>query len=579
MRRFLVGFLATVGVLALLLVLTAGVGAYWLVRGREAPALPGRMMLVADLREDLPEAPPGTLQGLRLGRRPTVSDVVLALDRAGRDPRVAGLVARLDDTSNGLATAQELRDAVTRFRASGGGRFAVAHAETFGELGPGNEGYYLAAAFERIDLQPAGLVGLTGLAAEIPSFGGLLADLGVELEVARRAEYKSAFEPLTEREITPANREVLESVLDELSRQLAEGVAAGRGLDAATTARLVGGGPYTAAEAEAAGLIDEIGHLDATLAAARVRAGGQDVATVSVEDYWGRVQEEAAGGGEADAAGAAGVALIREVGLIRRGDGGVGREIAADEAAASLDEAIEDPAIRAILLRLDTGGGSAVASETVAHQVRRAVAAGKPVVVSMADAAASGGYWIAAEASRLVAQPATLTGSIGVVAGKPVLARLWERLNVNWTEIRRGENAGITSVNEPYSPAARARIEAVLDGLYGEFKAKVAAGRNLDAAQVEEVARGRVWTGSQAQRLGLVDRLGGLHEAMAAVREELKLPADAPLRLTVVPPPESPLERLSGLLSEGLDGVQTIARLGGLVSMPGILTSPSLAVR
>jgi protease-4 len=500
-RRFLAGLLATIGALTLLSILAVGIGAWWVAGRLSGPPLPASIVLVADLREELPEAEaPALVPGLpRLERRPTVSDVVLALNAAGGDPRVKGMVARLDDTGHGLAVAQELRDAVAKFRATG--RFAVAHAETFGELGPGNEGYYLATSFERVDLQPVGLVGLTGLGAEVPSAAGLLANIGVTFEVARRAEYKTALETVSEREITPANREMLGALLDDLSRQLAEGVAAGRRLDPAAVARLIDGGPYTAGEALSAGLVDGVRHLDETLGAALAQAG-EGARAVPLGAY------RRSGLPEPDEA-ASSVAFVRGVGTIRRGEGGVGRDIAADDTAQALADAVRDPDIRAILLRLDTGGGSAVASETIARQVRRAVAAGKPVVVSMGNTAASGGYWIAAEASTLVAQPATLTGSIGVVAGKPVLDGLWERLGVNWERVTRGANADIWSVNDPYTPAGRARIEAVLDAIYADFKAKVGQGRGLDAAQVEAVARGRVWTGAQAKQLGLVDRLGG----------------------------------------------------------------------
>jgi protease IV len=545
LRRVLVGFLAAVGLLSLLLAGAVAAGAAWLGR---APPLPDRVLLVADLREDLPEATPtGGLAALRLDRRLTVADAVLALDAAARDPRVAGLLARVDEDVGGLAVAQELRQAVGRLRAAG--RFAVAHADTFGELGPGNEGYYLAASFERVELQPAGLVGLTGVAAEVPSLGRFLADLGVGFEVERRERYKTAAEPFTEAEISPANREMLEAVVGRISGQLAEGIAGDRRLEPGAAAALLGGGPYAAGEARAARLVDEVRHYDEARGAALARTGGGAEA-VPLEAYWRAVRPDP---GEAGEDGATRVALVRGVGTIRRGDGGLGREIAADELAGALADAVEDRGIRAVLLRLDTGGGSAVASETVARQVRRAVAAGKPVVVSMGNAAASGGYWIAAEASRIVAQPATLTGSIGVVAGKPVLAGLWERLGVGWAQVGGEGNAGMWSVNRPFPPEARARVSALVDAVYTDFKDHVARGRKLDRARVDEIAQGRVWTGEEAVALGLADRLGGLHEAQAAVREALGLPADAPLALEPLPAPRSTLSRVADLFDGGLD--------------------------
>jgi protease-4 len=550
-RRFLVGLLATVGFLTLLVGIVGAAAVAWFMR-QEGPTLPEQILLVADLREELPEAlPTRGIASLGLdGGKLTLSDVTLALEQAAGDPRVRGLIAHVDDTSHGFAVAQELRQAVERFRA--GGRFAVAHADTFGELTPGNEGYYLAAAFDRIELQPAGLLGLTGIAAELPFVGKLLNDLGVRLEVEKRAEYKTVLENFSEAQISPANREMLEGIVGELAGQLSDGIAAGRQLPREDAVRLMGAGPYTAVEAQTARLIDEVRHFDEALSAARAQAG-PEARTVSLEDYW----EARPPGREA----AARVAFVRGTGMIRRGEGGLGSGIAAEDLAGTLAEAVDDDEVEAILLRLDTGGGSAVASETIARQLRRAVAAGKPVVVSMGNTAASGGYWIAVEGTTLLAQPATLTGSIGVVAAKPVLTGLWERFGVTWAQVARGENAAMWSVNEPYTPAARARLVSLIDAIYGDFKANVARGRDLDPARVEEIARGRVWTGREAAERGLVDRLGGLHEALAAVREALELAPDAPLALEPRPRPRPAWARLMRLMDEGFGGLETLAAL------------------
>ena len=216
MRRFLVGLLATIGFLTLLVGIIGAAAVAWFMR-QAGPTLPEQILLVADLREELPEAlPTRGIASLGLdGEKLTVSDVTLALEQAAGDPRVRGLIAHVDDTSHGFAVAQELRQAVERFRA--GGKFAVAHADTFGELTPGNEGYYLAAAFDRIELQPAGLLGLTGIAAELPFVGKLLNDLGIRLEVEKRAEYKTVLENFSEAQISPANREMLEGIVGELA--------------------------------------------------------------------------------------------------------------------------------------------------------------------------------------------------------------------------------------------------------------------------------------------------------------------------------------------------------------------------
>jgi protease-4 len=312
-------------------------------------------------------------------------------------------------------------------------------------------------------------------------------------------------------------------------------VAASRRLDPERVLRLLGSGPYPAEEALALGLADRIAYRDEIEASVLARAGGE--ASIVGADRYLRERRAAP-------EGLATIGLLRAVGPIVRSGDELATTIGADDLADALEAAIDAPEIRGILLRLDTPGGSAVASETIARQIRRAIGAGKPVVVSMANQAASGGYWIAMDASRLVAQPTTLTGSIGVLAGKPVLADAWERLGVRWGRVAVGENAALWSINLPADRRARDSLERIVDGLYQTFKEGVARGRGLSPDRVEAVAGGRVWTGAQALELGLVDRLGGLPEALDEMRGLLGLPKDAPLRLRPIPD-EEPLWRLA----------------------------------
>lgn len=542
MRRFLVGFLAVVGVLAIILVGGLALGGFWASRYFAGPPpLPERMVLTLDLRASLPEA--RSLDPLAsLGGEPTLelAELVLALERAADDSRVGGLVARLDATAHGFAVAQELREAVRGFAAAG--RFTIAWADSFGELAPGNEGYYIATAFDEIELQPGGMLGLTGLVAEVPFVRPLLERLGIEAAIVRRADYKTAFNSVTETGLTAAHAEMLNDLLDGLYGELTSAIATGRGLAPAVVGRLIDGGPYDAAAALDAGLVDGLAFRDEVEDRARRRAGA-GAELVPLATY--------AVGTAGDRPEAAAVAaLIVGQGAIQRGSAGFDALIGADDLASALAEAREDKAIDAVLLRLDTGGGSAVGSETVGREVRRLRDAGKPIVVSMGNAAASGGYWIAMGATHIVARPASLTGSIGVIAGKPVLAEAWDRLGVNWALVERGQNADFLSLHRPFDALGQARLEASVEGFYRRFKDGVAEGRGLSPAEVEAAAQGRVWLGAEALERGLVDELGGIAQARAAIGRLLALAPDATIELRRYPPPLSHLQRLLRLADQ-----------------------------
>lgn len=535
-RRIVVALLALIGTFTLLAAAGAAF-AVWRLK-LEPQALPDRIVLTADWRSSLGEtAGPPDLLNLRFRPSPTVTDTVLALDAAAKDPRVRGLVVRLAETEHGFAVAQELREAVLRFRAAG--KFAIAEADTFGELGSGNEGYYIATAFELIALQPGGIVGLTGIAVQIPLARDLLASLGIRMEVLRRAEFKSAFESLTDSELSGPNREQLDALLDSLNGQLVSGIAEQRKLTPEQVQALIDRGPLSADEAQQAKLVDMLYYHDQTMTSALGRVQGQ---AVDLETY-------VADGMPSVGQPAARIALVRAAGLVRRGEGALGTEIAADDLVETLDDIAQDREIAAVLLRLDTGGGSAVASESIRRALVELRAARKPVIVSMGNSAASGGYWIAMGADRIIAQPATLTGSIGVIGGKPVLEEAWRKLGVNWATITRGAHAADWSINEPFSDSARARVDALIGWLYDRFTSLVAEARGLPQARVEQLARGRVWSGEDAAQLGLVDTLGGLDEALAAVRQSLKLPADAPLAIDVRPFETNPLRAFLRSLS------------------------------
>ncbi len=560
MRRLLVGFFASIGVLAVVLVL----GAALLVEGLRPRATPlaDNIVLSADLTQGLADGPErGGLLGLLVEPKPNLRDVLDGIEAAAADPRVKGLLARVGGDELALARVQEIRDAVAAFRAKG--KFAIAFADSFGELGAGTRPYYLASAFDEIWLQPMGSVGLTGLYSEVTFFKGTLDLLGVAAEFDHRGEYKTAANILTETKMTPPHREEVEALLASLAGQIEGGIAQGRKLTPAEVRAAIDRGPLLAEEARQAKLVDRLGYRDEAVADARARAGS-GAELVSLGDYLDRIERPHREGAR--------IALIYGAGLIARG-GGPSNPLAEREVMAASDltrafrAAVRDPRVRAILFRIDSPGGSVVASETIWREVVFARERGKPVIVSMGDVAGSGGYYVAAPADKIVAEPATLTGSIGVLAGKLVAADLLKKLGVSTDSAQIGANAGMFSTTSGFTPQAQRRLDAFLDDTYRGFKDHVAAGRHMTPEEVEAVAKGRVWSGEEAKARGLVDALGGYAVALRLAREAVRIAPDAPVELTVFPREEGPAEliynRLLGRKREAGGGGGAIGRGAG----------------
>ncbi len=518
--RFLARPVAGLVLAAVLVVLAA---AHTLMRRR----LPEGTVLELDLEGGVVERTPPEPVGRALAAGAVVlRDVVDALNRASDDPRVTALVVRLGNGKVGLAQAQELRDAVKGFRAAG--KKAYAFAETFGEARPATVSYYLAAAFDEIHLQPLGEVNVTGLVARTPFLRRLFDRLGVIPDLDHRREYKAAMYLLTEDRYTAPHREATLGILDSQLSQIVAGIASDRGLDPDTVRWLVDEAPLLPDRAVESGLVDAVSYRDEVYE----RAKGDDGHLLTVAAYLRRAGRPHRRGAK--------VALIYGTGSIHRGSPrfdplGRASSLGADAVARAFREAVDDDKVQAIVFRVDSPGGSAVASEVVRREVVRARERGKPVVVSMGDVAGSGGYWISVDADRIVAQPGTITGSIGVVSGKLVTREAWAKAGVDVDELHLGRNATMFTPDRPFSDTERAHLEASLDFIYDEFKTRVASGRSLDVDRVEEIAKGRVWTGEEAHRLGLVDELGGMETALAAARELAGIEPDAPVKLVEFP--------------------------------------------
>jgi protease IV len=500
------------------------------------------LILELDLTEGLAEEPlADPLSAMLTMRRPRLADVLDGLRRARTDDRVKALVVKVGGRRIGLARVQELRNAIAGFTRAG--KTSVAWAETFGDFSPGNVPYYLATAFSRICLQPSGDLALTGVSLEQWFYRGALDKLGLDYQVGKRHEYKNAADRLTEHGFTGPAREAMQRLAESVTSQLAEAVAARLDIPADQARGLIDRGPYLAADALSARLVDALAYRDEVYDDLR-KSVGSDAYLLYLGRYQ-RARSLAERARKLPLPAQDAVALIYATGPIRRGRSGrgplAGGAMGSDTIAGALRAAAADSRSRAIVLRVNSPGGSYVASDAIWREVVRARQAGKPVVVSMGDVAASGGYLIAMAADSIVAQPGTLTGSIGVLAGKPVTTSLLERAGVTTDSVVEGSHADMFTTTRPFSDEEWSLVNAWLDRIYADFTQKVASSRDMTVEQVDQIARGRVWTGADAAERGLVDHLGGLDDAAALARRKAGLPDSAPLR---VYPRVTPLDRI-----------------------------------
>jgi protease-4 len=553
-------------------------------RRRTAP-----LVLELDLTEPLVEGVPADPVSAMLARRKTPVRVVIdGLHRGARDPRVKGLVVKVGGARSplALARAQELREAVADFRAQG--KPAISWAETFGEFGPGSVPYYLATGFDEIWLQPSGDVGLTGVATEVPFVRGVLDKMGITPQLAQRHEYKNAANLFTERGFTAAHREATERLVESTMDQLVGGIADARQLDADEVRALFDRAPMTAAEALTAGLVDRLGYRDEVYDEIRSRLDQEPVLQYVGRYRRSKVAElkRRVGQPKADV-----VALVHVTGPIHLGSSGrrplVGAGAGSDTVTSALRAAAKDDAVKAIVLRVSSPGGSYVASDAIWRSVGRARDAGTPVVVSMGDVAASGGYFVAMGADAIIAEPGTITGSIGVLAGKQVVEGLTDRIGLDHEAVTGAEHALMFSALHEFSESEWDRLNTWLDVVYDDFTAKVAAGRGLPIERVREVAKGRVWTGADAKDHKLIDELGGLSAAIEVAKQQAGIPATAEPQVRAYPkvpvvarlrPPQSsedPAAAAATVRLEAWGGFADIAtRLGfpayGPLTVPGV---------
>jgi protease-4 len=448
---------------------------------------------------------------------PLVTEVAAGIRRAAADDQVKGLYLEIEGVGNGWASVQELYDAVAVFTASG--KPCHAYGETFD-----NKAYYLASACKEVYIAPAGLLLLNGFSVTTEYYAGTLEKLGVHAQLEHVGDYKSAVEPFERAGPSDAASLATGEMLDSLYTQLVDGIAKGRGMDADKVRGLVDDPPITPEAALAAGLVTGLKYRD------EVREGMAGEDRTEIGDY--RENSLALGSQKT-------IAVVHAEGQIISGESGspmFGGSMIGDRTMAELLEDVrEDEDVVSVVLRVNSPGGSGLASDAIWHDIKRTRDAGKPVVVSMGDYAASGGYYIAAAADAIVAEPGTLTGSIGVFGGKVNMAGLYEKVGITLFTWQRGQMSNLLSGTSDFNDLERAKFRTFLDGFYQTFLTRVADGRKMSKEDVHTVAQGRVWTGTQALERKLVDELGGLDVAIARARTLANIPEGEDVAITRLP--------------------------------------------
>ncbi len=529
---------------------------------------PAAAVLQLDLREGLTDQDPANPFAGFGGSGMSVISVVEALKHAETDTKVKAVFVRLPESGMAPAAADELRQAFLSFRKAG--KPIWSHSQGLYPSGVVTSTYMLGAASDQLWMQPDSSFQATGFAVEDMFFKRLFDKYGVKAEFEQRREYKNAVNPYLFDNYTTAHKESELSWMTSIYRTAVLTAAIDRKKEPIAFARAFEGGPYSADEARAKGLIDGVGQVRDT-ADALLKKAGKKAELVDFYDYMSTVRREAKTASMLR--GKSAIAVIGAEGPIMTGAGGGGNPFSGDSTVWSDDvsdsfyKAIEDKDVKAIVFRVSSPGGSDTASEQILAAVRAAKKAGKPVVVSMGTYAASGGYWISSDASEIVAQPTTLTGSIGVYGGKFVLGEALGRFGVDVRQTAvGGEYASAFGTGETFNPAQRQAFAGWMDRIYEGFVKRVSEGREIPADRVREIAKGRVWTGVQARQLKLVDQIGGYYDAIERAKTLAKLKGE--VRIKHFGRSDSPFEAFEKLFGVSSASIRTVAAAGWILGDP-----------
>ncbi len=529
-----------------------------------APNVRSNSVLVLRLSGEMPDyRPENPLMKIFGVKEPlTLSSAVTQLRKAKVDDRIGGVLIDLNFPDIGWGKSEELREAIKDFKSSGKPIYA------YMEMGMNRE-YFIATGAEKIFVPPAGDLYINGLAANAMFYRGMLDKLGVEPEVIQIGKYKNAPDQYTRKDMSDGQREVINAILDEYYLRIVESITESRGKTSDEAKAIIDGAPYPGVEAKQQGLIDDTFYRDQVYDEMKKRLGygdNEELRKITGVDYSAvKVDKVTPTRGDA-------VAIIYASGTINTGSSSqdplAGEYVGSDTIIKAVNSAASDDSVKAIVLRVDSPGGSALASDQMWHAIEKAKAK-KPVVVSMSDVAASGGYYIACNASKIVAQSTTVTGSIGVFLGKPVIKGMYDWMGISNEYVLRGKNAGVFRETEKWTAEERAKMQSMADRIYYDaFLPKVAEGRKMTVEQVDAVAQGRVWTGAQAKANGLVDEIGGLEKAVSIAKELAGLPADKEVRRIAYPEMRDFIESLLGADDSASTGADAAAKRAVIEAMP-----------
>jgi len=563
MAKFLLGVIVGVVVAVLgLVIIGFAVGKLF---SSKQPVISPNSVLILSLAGEIPESAPVdfTFALGQAGATPTVRDVWTSLRSAATDNKIKAVLLQPRNLSVGWGKLQELRRELLNFKKSGKPVYALLQ-------GAGSREYYLSTVADRIFLSPDDLLDVKGFRVEEMYFKNTLDKLGVGVQVDHVGRYKDAGDIFSRTGMTPETREVLNQILDQIYGDFCSAAGVSRHKSAGDVKTLIDMGPFTAQQAKAAGLVDELGYEDQVFSELKKRTGINDLNKVALKSYF----RAAPGKGDR-------IAMLVGDGDIVRGnpdDSVMNQAVISSGSFTKLVRQVRnDASVKGVILRVNSPGGDAVASDEILHELKL-LSAAKPLVISMSDVAASGGYFISMTGDQVFSYPNTITGSIGVLYVRPNFHNLYDKLGIQQETIARGKLADLDSLYKPLSDAAQQKLHDSIETTYRSFVSKVAASRKKTYDQIDQLAQGRVWMGTQARENALVDELGGLDEAVAAVRKGAKLSAGGDTNLVMYPPRRSLLDLLANSSAESISDVTALGKVNKLI--PGLpdslLPSPAM---